>query len=120
MTDADLFAPTRIQYSRARGRRAALPAVLVSGPTRWRNPFLIGEDGTANRERAVAEFRAALLEGRLEVSVEDVQRQLKGQNLACWCPLDRPCHADVLLEVANPVDAAVSQADVLEDASRLE
>lgn len=26
---------------------------------------------------------------------------LHGKNLACWCPLDKPCHADVLLELAN-------------------
>lgn len=26
---------------------------------------------------------------------------LRGKNLACWCPLDQPCHADVLLEMAN-------------------
>lgn len=26
---------------------------------------------------------------------------LRGKNLACWCPLDQPCHADVLLELAN-------------------
>lgn len=28
-------------------------------------------------------------------------QNLKGKNLACWCPLDKPCHADVLLEIAN-------------------
>lgn len=28
-------------------------------------------------------------------------RDLRGKNLACWCPLDHPCHADVLLELAN-------------------
>lgn len=28
--------------------------------------------------------------------------ELTGRDLACWCPLDRPCHADVLLELANP------------------
>lgn len=27
--------------------------------------------------------------------------ELAGKNLACWCPLDQPCHADVLLELAN-------------------
>jgi len=27
--------------------------------------------------------------------------QLRGHDLACWCPLDKPCHADVLLELAN-------------------
>lgn len=98
--------PARVQYSRTPGWRTPPGTVLVSGPTRWRNPFLLGEDGSANRERAVAEFRAALEEGRLEVSVEDVRHQLRGQNLGCWCPLDRPCHADVLLEIANREDRA--------------
>lgn len=28
-------------------------------------------------------------------------RGLRGHDLACWCPLDQPCHADVLLEIAN-------------------
>lgn len=26
---------------------------------------------------------------------------LRGRDLACWCPLDQPCHADVLLAIAN-------------------
>lgn len=30
-----------------------------------------------------------------------IRRELAGKNLACWCPLDQPCHADVLLELAN-------------------
>ena len=29
---------------------------------------------------------------------------LRGRDLACWCPLDQPCHADVLLELANRGD----------------
>lgn len=31
----------------------------------------------------------------------DVVRELAGRDLACWCPLTVPCHADVLLAVAN-------------------
>ena len=31
-----------------------------------------------------------------------VRRDLTGKDLACWCPLDQPRHADVLLELANP------------------
>lgn len=27
--------------------------------------------------------------------------ELRGKNLACWCPLNQPCHADVLLKLAN-------------------
>jgi hypothetical protein len=107
MTDTTVFTPTRVQFSRARGWHRPAQTVLVSGPTRWRNPFLIDADGTANRERAVAAFREALLAGRLEITVDDVRRQLKGQNLGCWCPLDRPCHADVLLEIANSEEIPV-------------
>jgi hypothetical protein len=32
----------------------------------------------------------------------DIRANLAGKNLACWCRLDQPCHADVLLEIANP------------------
>jgi hypothetical protein len=32
---------------------------------------------------------------------EAIRTALRGKNLACWCPLDRPCHADILLKVAN-------------------
>lgn len=27
--------------------------------------------------------------------------KLKGKNLACWCSLNEPCHADILLKIAN-------------------
>jgi hypothetical protein len=53
----------------------------------------------------VALFRKELARpatrSRLPFTREDVRRDLRGKNLACWCPLDGPCHADVLLEVAN-------------------
>jgi hypothetical protein len=31
----------------------------------------------------------------------DLIGELRGKNLACWCKLDQPCHADVLLRMAN-------------------
>ena len=31
----------------------------------------------------------------------DGLKELRGMNLACWCRLDQPCHADVLLRIAN-------------------
>lgn len=27
--------------------------------------------------------------------------RLRGKHLACWCPLDKRCHADALLKLAN-------------------
>lgn len=37
----------------------------------------------------------------MKVDVDDIRRELAGRDLACWCDLDQPCHADVLLELAN-------------------
>jgi hypothetical protein len=45
----------------------------------------------------------------------DVRRELRGKDLACWCPLDAPCHADVLLELANAgPNAPFSRAPIAE------
>ena len=44
-------------------------------------------------------FRSHLRENPDLVSA--ARRELRGKDLMCWCPLDRPCHADVLLEIAN-------------------
>ena len=35
------------------------------------------------------------------VTPDEIRTHLGGKDLACWCPLDQPCHADVLLEIAN-------------------
>ncbi|MFE6354340.1 DUF4326 domain-containing protein [Streptomyces rochei] len=57
----------------------------------------------ATREQAVAMFRDWLvLVPRL---AEAARTELRGRDLMCWCPLDEPCHADVLLELANEVGA---------------
>jgi hypothetical protein len=34
-------------------------------------------------------------------TLAEIRRELRGRDLACWCPLDQPCHADVLLEIVN-------------------
>lgn len=82
-----------------------------------------GPDGTvtefwvrwADRAELVHLYRATLLDPTagmrsaypsrrghfLKVTVDDVRAELAGRDLACWCPLDQPCHADVLLSIAN-------------------
>ena len=34
-------------------------------------------------------------------NLEEAIQNLKGKNLSCFCPLDQPCHADILLKLAN-------------------
>lgn len=113
--------PKRIQLRRTRGWRKPEGAVVVSRPSRWGNPYRwtdynrwtspYPEDESfpipvAERRRfAVIDFRAAVL---YEIARppnypprETIRAELAGRDLACWCPLDQPCHADVLLEIAN-------------------
>lgn len=74
-------------------------AVYVGRPTRWGNPF--PHNGTpASRTEAVAAYRDLVAaDPALRAAA---RRQLAGRDLACWCPPGQPCHADVLLAVANP------------------
>jgi hypothetical protein len=60
----------------------------------------VGAANTLTRAEAVQAIRALILaRPRL---MEAVRRELKGKNLACWCPSDgQPRHGDVLLQIAN-------------------
>jgi hypothetical protein len=89
--------PQRFQRSRRKGARLPAGVVVVTRPTKWGNPHPLD----LGRAEAVRRYREDLLAGRLEVTVEDVERELRGKDLACYCPLDEACHADVLLEIAN-------------------
>jgi hypothetical protein len=99
--------PQRIQLRRMKDWRKPKGAIVVARPSKWGNPFLVGtpaNGGNLTRTMAVEHFREALLDGRIQFTATAVRRDLAGHDLACWCPLDQPCHADVLLEFANPED----------------
>lgn len=130
-------APERIQLRRTKGWRKPEETVVVARPSRWGNPFrIVRVECTAPagglcwtvtdgrrltkehlgdqdvHEMAVEMFR--LHTGPMgdyeydDATLTRLRRELGGRDLACWCPLDRPCHADVLLELANtaaPVEA---------------
>lgn len=55
-------------------------------------------NGTGARYWAVQGFRRHLVD---HPELWDQLAELRGKNLACWCPIGQPCHADVLLELAN-------------------
>lgn len=115
--------PQRLQVSRKAGfnlqdtSRAlnGLPAKLITRPGKWGNPFTIDE--TAKRyglDRAAAQVKAVelcgqWLGGTLEPALSPgppperdiIRAELAGHNLACWCKAGTPCHADILIELAN-------------------
>ena len=75
--------------------------VYVGRPTVWGNPYKIGDRYICGIVTDAA-FAVALYETHARVGIKrsDIQA-LRGKDLACFCPLERPCHADVLLEMAN-------------------
>jgi hypothetical protein len=84
--------PERVQLRRTKGWRMPPNTVKVDRSTKWGNPWFVTHEISA--VQAVTWFRNEHV-GSLPVA------ELRGKNLACWCPLDKPCHADVLLELAN-------------------
>ena len=104
--------PSRIRRSRARGWSKPPLAVDVTRSGPWGNPFRVGLDGNAAH---CVHLYQMLLAGFVcftcKASVEDQRRHLafvrtnladlRGKPLMCWCRIGAPCHADVLLELAN-------------------
>ena len=86
----------RIRLQRTRGWRKPPEAVVVARPSRWGNPFLLTGN---NREEALRSYRLHVQQ-RLQCNSTWLD-PLRGRDLVCWCGLDEPCHADVLLELAN-------------------
>lgn len=104
----------RIQLRRIKGWRLPLGAMSVARPGPFGNPFTFSAANEAGqtREGAVAAFEDWLAgnpwacpandtyETRRQVILSRIS-ELRGKDLACWCPLDKACHADVLLRLAN-------------------
>ncbi len=117
--------PTRIQLRRAKGWRIPPNTVNVARPNKFGNPFTVAqaiESEFANEATArgfvVECFRDWLTSSRgrdwwqgpesdaRKAAILDGVAELRGKNLACWCPLPKPgepdvCHAAILLELAN-------------------
>jgi hypothetical protein len=95
--------PDRIQLRRTKGWRKPVGAIVVARPSKWGNPFVVGRDIVVEGRalRVTPELAVALYRVWVNEFAESAREELIGHDLACFCPLDRPCHADVLLELAN-------------------
>lgn len=120
----------RIQLRRTKGWRKPINAVVVARPTRFGNPVICTPHGCTRKPcgccdayrccvEVFREYVTSGIEGRQSstgslvigldalagyprrAALVEALPALRGKDLACWCPLDKPCHADVLLELAN-------------------
>lgn len=114
-------APTRVQLRRTKGWRMPPNTVRVSRPGIFGNPWTIESArraGYSDDETQLARWCCELYRGWVTGDPRSITRMLaggeervagvrlrlpglRGRNLACWCSLGRPCHADVLLELVN-------------------
>lgn len=113
--------PERIQRKRTKGWRMPPNTVYVGRGSKWGNPYraekskmgwkVIQDRGDYEMVRQTGLSKTEAVECCITYFESDcrrnwydrseIQEELRGKNLACWCPLDQPCHADVLLELAN-------------------
>lgn len=120
--------PRRVQLSRAKGWKMPPNTVKVDRSTRWGNPYVAVLAGAINPHWYVegpgigthpaagicgnqegATLKAVALFRQRVAPTLDLS-PLQGKNLACWCKPGAPCHADVLLELANaPADVGSEQ-----------
>jgi len=119
----------RVQRKRIKGYRQPPGTIYVGRPTKWGNPIMLNGDcifiDASYRRNILSPWvfynmgdiddilylYELVLKGTACVN-KDLQywsdhfsklnvKDLKGANLSCWCPLDKPCHADILLKYAN-------------------
>lgn len=119
--------PRRIQRQRMKGWRMPDGAVYVGRPSRWGNPYwhaqrFHGIDAALAlyRNSCHGTWDPSIVAGWPTASsvydehrdwinalgaghpLNTIRSELGGRDLACWCPVGSPCHADILLELANP------------------
>src|SRR4030067_3345256 len=109
--------PERIQRKRTKGWRMPYNAKYVGRPTIFGNPFLISSESDV--QFCVDAYRRWLHLPSQARIVDLAKKMLKGKDLACFCPLDQPCHADVLLEIVNATPP-LSPPHMREDRPNLE
>ena len=113
--------PIRVQRSRKKGSKLPTNTKCVDRTTKWGNPYKVNKhdgryyiednegncwgslDGYANKRTAMAkavECYSGWIDGMVLSKKLDIN-ELKGHNLACFCELTKPCHANILIEKAN-------------------
>ncbi len=95
--------PKRIQRKRTKGWRMPANTVYVGRGSKWGNPFEIGQKFGGIKAvtiKGLLRVYRSYVNARLYYSPHYLD-ELKGKNLACWCRLNSPCHADILLQIAN-------------------
>lgn len=107
--------PQRIQRKRVKGWKMPPNTISVTRPGIYGNPYRLNDPRWGNIKTAAesVERYRQLLARRKENEGEAFEKwiaRLRGKNLACFCEIGKPCHADLLLEIANETAAEIDPA----------
>jgi len=95
--------PKRIQRKRTKGWKMPANTIYVGRPTRWGNPYVIGNEKDPYTHEIIKDAKQAVelykeyIESVLYVNPAYLE-ELRGKNLACWCKLEDLCHVDIILQ----------------------
>lgn len=104
----------RIQRKRTKGYKMPANCKYVGRPGKFDNPFIISDKLTALEATKrykecilnnvmvycyLDEIQATLMFDHFKYISEHINELRKFDFLACFCPLDKPCHVDVLIEL---------------------
>ena len=102
--------PKRIQRKRVKGWKMPENTIFVGRPTKFGNYWFYEKVKNLDDIVYNIDYGAMTVKEMFKIMKKDWLNcvnfdewiaPLKGKNLCCWCPLDQPCHADILLEIAN-------------------
>lgn len=104
--------PKRVQRKRTKGYKLPPNTKCVNRPGPFGNPFTgPGAVEAFDKWLSGGTNEFAIGDGNLGMAfipesdapkiMRDRLKELRGINLACFCPLGKPCHADILLREAN-------------------
>jgi hypothetical protein len=95
--------PRRIQRKRTRGWKMPENTVYVGRPTKYGNPYNWQALAVSEKQgkKLAAEYYKEEIHRVYQGDFEEIKTELRGKNLACWCKEGEPCHADILLKIAN-------------------
>lgn len=93
--------PVRVQRRRVKGWRMPPDTIYVGRPSMFGNYAALRAGLPRTGQASVDAFRKWVEAEASYAWKGEVVRALRGKNLACWCRAGLPCHADVLLELAN-------------------
>jgi hypothetical protein len=76
-----------------------LPGSPYANPHKIGKPCGLCGGREHSRAQAVAAYRRTIK--KQPELLERARKELRGKDLACWCPLTEDCHAEALIEIVN-------------------